>query len=75
MTALEQWCFACIADTFGALLSYVIILIKMEIDKRKDVAPGKKEAFDERNMSIEIFLFSLVFIAFLLFNMYFWVSV
>ena len=30
MTSLELWCFACITCTFGALLSYVIILIRME---------------------------------------------
>ena len=30
MTSLELWCFACITCTFGALMSYVIILIRME---------------------------------------------
>ena len=30
MTSLELWCFACISCTFGALMSYVIILIRME---------------------------------------------
>ena len=30
MTSLELWCFVCITCKFGALLSYVIILIRME---------------------------------------------
>ena len=30
MTSIESWCFACIAFTFGSLISYVIILFTIE---------------------------------------------
>ena len=30
MTLIESWCFACIAFTFGSLISYVIILFTIE---------------------------------------------
>ena len=30
MTLIESWCFACIAFTFGSLISYVIILFTLE---------------------------------------------
>ena len=35
MTSLEYWCFACIAFTFGSLVTYVIILLMIELSARK----------------------------------------
>ena len=35
MTSLEYWCFACLAFTFGSLVSYVIILIMLELSSIK----------------------------------------
>ena len=44
MTALELWCFSCIIFTFGSLLSYVIILLKMQqnnsVDPKKNYNVG-----------------------------------
>ena len=34
MTCLELWCFSCISCTFLALLSCVVILIRMETARR-----------------------------------------
>ena len=63
MTLLETWCFACIACTFGALLSYVIILIRMEMMKRQKVSEMKNFSFvnkgqeNPRDFVIELILF------------------
>ena len=75
MTLLETWCFACITCTFGALLSYVIILVKIELFKLRKISAKDTSDDDNKNgrdVSIEVFFFSLVFAGFALFNLYFW---
>ena len=79
MTYLENWCFACIACTFGALLCYVVILIKMEIVKRQKVSESKtfglvkSQENPPRDFVTESVLFSLTAGGFVLFNVWFWV--
>ena len=80
MTYLENWCFACIACTFGALLSYVVILVKMEIEKRQRVNESKTLALGyvkgqetTRDYVTESVLFSFTSGGFVLFNVWFWV--
>ena len=88
MTSLELWCFACITCTFGALLSYVIILIRMECKQQwnknviktitKDHKPASKHVGlnkheFERDVNIEVFLFTCVAVGFAFFNLVYWV--
>ena len=78
MTYLENWCFACIACTFGALLCYVLILIKMELEKRQKISESKifgsiKSQENPRDFVTESVLFSLTAGGFVLFNVWFWV--
>ena len=80
MTDLECWCFACITCTFGALLSYVVLLVKIEYSRQLQQNQTKpdskmkiKEPNKERDIFIEVFLFSLVAGGFALFNVYFWI--
>ena len=78
MTLLETWCFACIACTFGALLSYVIILIRMEMMKRQKVSEMKNFSFvkgqeNPRDFVIELILFGGTAGGFVLFIVVFWV--
>ena len=80
MTKLEIWCFGNIACTFLSLLSYVIILIRMEITQymtQKNKIQTKKNSKEKdyemkREIGLEIFLFALVFGGFLVFNLIFW---
>ena len=76
MTALELWCFACITCTFGALVSYVIILIKIEYrryhKKHHQTKPESESKVDKRDVNIEVFLFTCVAGLFALFNLTFW---
>ena len=78
MTLLETWCFACITCTFGALLSYVVILLKMEIAKRRKVVEMKTFSnFQGQNESprdyvTELQLFGATFSGFVVFNFIFW---
>ena len=80
MTKLEIWCFGNIACTFLSLLSYVIILIRMEIFQymtQKNIIQPKKNSKEkhyemQRDIGLEIFLFALVFVGFLVFNLIFW---
>ena len=79
MTYLERWCLACITCTFGALLSYVFILIKMEVEKRQKVVELKTLAFvrsqeNPRDLLTESVLFGLVAGGFALYSTWFWVS-
>ena len=68
MTALELWCFSCIIFTFGSLLSYVIILLKMQ--QNNSVDPKSADKFgcakDEK------VLFSCNLCSFAIFNICFW---
>ena len=79
MTYLENWCFACIACTFGALLSYVLILVKMEIEKRQRVSETKTLSYVKgqetttRDYLTESVLFCFTSGGFVLFNVWFWV--
>ena len=88
MTSLELWCFACITCTFGALMSYVIILIRMECMRQwnknviktitKDHKPASKsdglnKPDSERDVNIEVFLFTCVAVGFAFFNILYWV--
>ena len=78
MTYLENWCFACIACTFGALLCYVLILIKMEIVKKQKVSESKtfglvKTQENPRDFVTESVLFCLTAGGFVLFKVWFWV--
>ena len=72
MTALELWCFACITCTFGALLSYVIILVKIEYtrcyEKMHQTKPGLEVTKDKRDLHIEVFLFTCTAGGFALIN-------
>lgn len=78
MTSLELWCFACITCTFGALLGYVIILIRMEYIRQKlKLAAVKPEHFKpelKRDINIEAFLFVCTAGGFALFNVYYWLT-
>ena len=89
MTSLELWCFACITCTFGALLSYVVILIRLEYighynknivikvqqksDTKQPELPTRKDT--QRDLSVEIFLFSCTAGGFALFNVYYWLAI
>merc|ERR1711920_935735 len=86
MTSLELWCFACITCTFGALLSYVIILIRMEFMRQYNknvirttelkpatkLAPGVNKLELKRDINIEVFLFTCTAVGFGLFNLVYW---
>ena len=84
MTSLELWCFACITCTFGALLSYVIILIRMELNIVKTSTPEQKPATKpdsadglskhelKRDINIEVFLFTCTAVGFAFFNLVYW---
>ena len=79
MTYLESWCFACITCTFGALLSYVFILIKMEVEKRQKVGELKTLDFvrsqeNPRDFLTESVLFGSVAGGFAVYSTWFWVS-
>ena len=75
MTSLELWCFACITCTFGALLGYVIILIRMEYIRQKlKLAAVKPEPELKRDINIEAFLFVCTAGGFTLFNVYYWLT-
>ena len=81
MTYLETWCFACIACTFGALISYEVILIKMEVVKRQKVFELKMKTFsgvsipeNTRDYVTESVLFSFTSGGFIVFNLCFWMS-
>ena len=69
MTALELWCLSCITFTFGTILSYVIILVKMSMFSKK-----VQENLPERCAKIEIFLFLCTFGGFAVFNLCFWLT-
>ena len=69
MTALELWCLSCITFTFGTILSYVIILVKISIFPQKG-----QENYPERCAKIEIFLFLCTFGGFAVFNLCFWLT-
>ena len=80
MTDLECWCFACISCTFGALLSYVVILVKMEYSRQHHQTQTKpdsklkvKDHIKDRDILIEVLLFSMVAGGFAMFNIYFWI--
>ena len=68
MTALELWCFSCIIFTFGSLLSYVIILLKMQ--QNNSVDPKKKDNVGYSKDEKVLFLGNLC--GFALFNICFW---
>ena len=81
MTYLEAWCFACIACTFAALISYVVILIKMEVVKRQKVFELKMKTLsgdsipeNTRDYITESVLFSFTSGGFIVFNFCFWMS-
>ena len=86
MTSLELWCFTCIFCTFLALLSYVVILIRMEVAKHRasrsaNVQPLKKmhpekliPRKDDREIWLEVLLFSLTAGVFLVFDVIFWLD-
>ena len=72
MTDLELWCFANITCTFGALLSYVIILMRMEFIRNKINSEESKENIIEierkRDLTVELLLFGSVAGLFAIFN-------
>ena len=88
MTDLELWCFACIAFTFGSLVSYVVILFTLGCPlSRSQVraeAPAEKmfassEPDRERstggqrnNVVLELILFTITAGAFAMFNIIYW---
>ena len=79
MTSLELWCFACITTTFGTLISYVIILVRMEYQRQKlkqlQVNPKSQIVNNgeaKREIDIEVILFSCTAGCFLIFNIYYW---
>ena len=77
MTDLELWCFANITCTFGALLSYVIILMRMEYirhhSQNKTKSEKSKEKIEkERDLIVELLLFGAVAGLFALFNICYW---
>ena len=75
MTDLELWCFANITCTFGALLSYVIILMRMECIQKKinsEESKDKIEVDSKRDLTVELLLFGGVAGLFALFNICFW---
>ena len=82
MTSLEQWCFACITFTFMALLSYVLILVRLKRRNRNCVSTRTKEdaaSIDEGNVDVqestmELILFLCNVVSFTCFNLYFWTS-
>ena len=82
MTSLEQWCFACITFTFMALLSYVLILVRLKRRNRNCVSTSTKEdaaSTDEGNVDVqestmELILFLCNVVSFTCFNLYFWTS-
>ena len=76
MTYLEVWCFSNIAFSFGSLLSYVVILINLELQemKLKDIWSTKKSAWTKtetekvsRNILLELFCFFITAGGFTLF--------
>ena len=71
MTALELWCLSCITFTFGTILSYVIILVKMSMFHNKRVNPATAPDLD-RCAKLEAFLFFCSFSGFAIFNLCFW---
>ena len=78
LTALESWCLACIALVFQALVSYVLILVRVIIAKEKRSNNWKKNQEDvyngKRDLMLELILFSWVFGSALLFCVYYWTT-
>ena len=81
MTSLELWCFACITCTFGTLISYVVILVRMEFIRQRmkqiQVKPHTSSSTPitgetKRDIDIEMFLFSCTAGGFAIFNIYYW---
>lgn len=69
MTALELWCFVCICCTFGSLLSYIIILFKLECSNK--VIHLEDSKYDRRKtVHLELGLFLVVFTSFVIFNIW-----
>ena len=68
MTALELWCFSCIIFTFGSLLSYVFILLKM----RQNNSVDPKEVVKADHAKDEKILFVCNLCGFAIFNVCFW---
>ena len=78
MTSLEVWCFACFSFTFSSLISYVIILIRIELKRNQlnqvkvDVASPQK-AEPKKGKALEILLFMCSAGGFLVFNVFYWI--
>ena len=68
MTSLELWCLSSIGFTFGALLSYVVILFKIKIDRNNSSEIDGESSYD----SIELILFLISLSVFMIFNCCFW---
>ena len=72
MTLLEEWCFSNILFSFGSLVSYVIVLIHMEVYKKKfNVKPKLMEGNDEgskRSVNIEAACFVAVFVTYIVYT-------
>ena len=65
MTSLEEWCFCNIIFSFGSLISYILILINMDIYKKKSIIKPKAEdgsnLSPKRSVNIEVACFLFIF--------------
>ena len=62
MTSLEEWCFCNIIFSFGSLISYILILINMDIYKKKSsVKPKADDGSPKRSVKIEVACFLFIF--------------
>ena len=72
MNSLEEWCFWNIICSFGSLLSYVFILVHMEVGKmktnRNNVKPRSEDRNDQqRNVKLEASCFAATLGGFVMF--------
>ena len=72
MTLLEEWCYSNILFSFGSLVSYVIVLIHMEVNKKQyTVKPklmGGNAEGPKRSVNIEAACFVFVFVTYLVYT-------